>query len=136
MAVDAIGGVVGGGVQDLQRSGVNQDDFLKIFLSQLSFQDPLEPVDNREFLAQLAQFSAVEQQRQTNENVEGLLNVQAATQAIGLLGRTVQVDSAAGQTVGQVTTLNFQSGRPLLTVRLSDGSFVQDLSPAQVTIVR
>lgn len=136
MAVDAIGGVVGGGVRDLQRAGVNQDDFLKIFLTQLSFQDPLEPVDNREFLAQLAQFSAVEQMRQTNENVEGLLNVQASTQAIGLLGRTVEVSSGSGSAVGQVTTLNFQSGRPLLTVRLADGSFLQDLSPAQVNIVR
>lgn len=136
MAIDAIGGAVGGGIRDLQRAGVSQDDFLKIFLTQLSFQDPLEPVDNREFLAQLAQFSAVEQMRQTNENIEGLLNVQASTQAIGLLGRTVEVAATTGNVVGQVTTLNFQSGRPLLTVRLSDGSFLQDLSPVQVTIVR
>lgn len=136
MAVDAIGGAVGGGLQDLQRAGVSQDDFLKIFLTQLSFQDPLEPVDNREFLAQLAQFSAVEQMRQTNENVEGLLAVQAATQAIGLIGRTVEVASAAGNSVGQVTTLDFRSGRPLLTVRQADGSFLRDLSPAQVSIVR
>lgn len=136
MAIDAIGGVVGGGAVDLQRAGVNQEDFLKIFLSQLSFQDPLEPVDNREFLAQLAQFAAVEQTRVTNENVEGLLNVQATAQAVSLIGRTVSVDATGGEAVGQVTTLDFKTGKALLTIRLNDGSFLQDLSPTQVTIVR
>ena len=136
MAIDAIGGVLGGSTVDLQRAGVNQEDFLKIFLSQLSFQDPLEPVDNREFLAQLAQFAAVEQARQTNENVEGLLTVQANAQAISLLGRTVSVAATSGEAVGQVTTLDFRTGKPLLTIRLSDGQFLQEINPTQVTIIR
>ena len=57
MAVDAIGGTFGSGAGGLQSASVSQDDFLNIFLTQLSFQDPLEPVDNREFISQLAQFS-------------------------------------------------------------------------------
>lgn len=136
MSVDAIGGTVGAGLADLQRSVVNQDDFLRIFLSQLSFQDPLNPVDNREFIAQLAQFASVEQTRQLNENVEGLLSVQATSQTFGLLGRQVEVASQEGRATGTVTTLQFISGAPLLSIQLDGGGFMQGVSPTRVTLVR
>jgi flagellar basal-body rod modification protein FlgD len=137
MAVDAIGAAVGSGLGNVQRAGVSQDDFLKIFLTQLSFQDPLEPVDNREFLAQLAQFSSVEQLRQTKENLDGLLSMQASSQAVGLLGRTVEVASASqAPAVGTVTTVSFRTGKPLLTIKLGDGTFLQDLTPTEIRLVR
>jgi flagellar basal-body rod modification protein FlgD len=136
MAIDAIGGTVGSGANELQRAGVNQEDFIRLFLTQLSFQDPLEPVDNREFLAQLAQFTAVEEQRTLNANLEALLSVQASGQAIALLGKTVEVATATGSVVGEVTTLSFRTGKPLLTVVQSDGTVLQDVSPVQITLVR
>lgn len=136
MAVDAIGGALGSGVGEITRGGVSQDDFIRLFLTQLNFQDPLEPVDNREFLAQLAQFTSVEQLRSLGENLEALLSLQASTQATGLLGRTVEVAGEGGSVVGQVTTLNFRSGRPLLTVNQSNGNVLQDVSPSQVLLVR
>ena len=137
MAVEAIGGVVGAGLNNLERAGVSQDDFIRLFLTQLNFQDPLEPVDNREFLAQLAQFSSVEQLRILGENIDAMLGVQASTQSITLLGRTVEVLGNNGASaVGQVTTINFRSGAPLLTIRQSDGAVIPDISPAQVTLVR
>lgn len=137
MAIDAIGGTVGaGGGGDIQRAGVDQEDFIRLFLTQLSFQDPLEPVDNREFLAQLAQFTAVQQFQTVNENIDALLNVQGSSQAVSLIGRTVEVTVQGGSEVGQVTTLRFNSGRPLLTILQSDGTILQDVSPAQVVLVR
>ena len=42
-------------------AAVSQEDFLKILLTQLRFQDPLKPIDNQQFVAQLAQFSALEE---------------------------------------------------------------------------
>lgn len=137
MAVDAIGGAVGVGSDGAAAaSSVTQDDFLRLFLTQLSFQDPLEPVDNREFLAQLAQFSTVEQIRQNNENIEGLLNVDATSQALGLLGRVVEVSSDAGAVVGTVTTVSMSTGVPLLTILGDDGGTFDSVSPSRITIVR
>lgn len=141
MAVDAIGGTIGAGASDIQRSSVSQDDFLRVFLTQLSFQDPLEPVDNREFLAQLAQFTAVEQTRQLNENVQGLLSVEASGQAINLLGKAVEVASGTANgaaSIGTVTTVSYRSGSPLLTVNVSDGegTVLQDVSLSRITLVR
>jgi len=139
MAIDLIGGVssqtttapVTG-----QASIVNQDEFLRILLTQLTFQDPLKPLDNQEFLAQLAQFTSLEQTRQLNEKIDSLLLVQSATQSIGLLGRTVEVANAGGTVIGQVTTLGFSAGQPLLTVRTPGGEFLNDIRLSQINIVR
>ena len=58
MPVDAIGSILNQADTTVTRQNtIDQEDFIKLFLSQLQFQDPLEPVDNREFLSQLAQFS-------------------------------------------------------------------------------
>jgi flagellar basal-body rod modification protein FlgD len=138
MAVDAIGGIVGSGTNQLQQTGVVSDSFIRLFLNQLSFQDPLEPVDNREFLAQLAQFSTVQQLQTLGENFEAMLGMQASSQAITLLSHDVEVAQQSGgdAVVGKVTAVSFRSGSPLLTVQKSDGSFLQDLNLSQISLVR
>jgi flagellar basal-body rod modification protein FlgD len=139
MAVDIIGGLpaaqqaAAAGAQD---SVVNQQEFLQILLTQLQFQDPLKPLDNQEFLAQLAQFTSLEQTRQVGEKLDSLLLIQSATQSIGLIGKTVEVSSSGGTAVGQVTTLKFNAGQPLLTVQTTDGSFLTDVSLSQISLVR
>jgi flagellar basal-body rod modification protein FlgD len=116
--------------------GLSQEDFLKILTTQLSFQDPLKPMDNQQFMAQMAQFSSLEQTRVMNDNMETLLSIQAASQSIGLIGRTVEVATEGGSQVGQVTSLRFNNGQPLLTVRTAAGQFLNDLSLNSVAIVR
>ena len=78
-----------GSPQASQSSNIGIEDFLKILTSQLNNQDPLKPVDNQEFVAQIAQFATLEQSRQLNAKIDSLLSVQSSTQSIGLLGRTV-----------------------------------------------
>lgn len=138
MAIEAIGGVTGGGATNpLERTGVASEDFIRLFLTQLSFQDPLEPVDNREFLAQLAQFTVVQQLQTLNDNVSALLTFSSSSQAINLLNRTVEIATGtADATVGQVTSVNFESGSPLLNIMREDGSFLQDVGLASITLVR
>jgi flagellar basal-body rod modification protein FlgD len=116
--------------------GLSQEDFLKILTTQLSFQDPLKPMDNQQFMAQMAQFSSLEQTRVMNSNLETLLSIQAATQSIGLIGRTVEVATDGGSQVGQVTSLRFNNGQPLLTVRTASGQFLYDLGLNNVAVVR
>ncbi|MFL6180643.1 MAG: flagellar hook assembly protein FlgD [Actinomycetes bacterium] len=137
MAVDSIGAVAQtSSTTSLQQAGLGQEDFLKILLAQLQFQDPLKPIDNQEFIAQLAQFSGLELNRQSNEKVDTLLTLQSANQAIGLIGKTVEVGTSDGSQVGTVTTVNFQNGAPLLTVRTTAGAFLTDVSLSQIFVVR
>src|SRR3954470_21360333 len=121
MALDALG-VVASTDTTPKNATVTQDAFLKILLTQLKFQDPLKPVDNQQFLAQLAQFSASEINRQQSEKIDSLLQLNSSGQAIGLLGQQVEVNSSEFQGVGEVTAVSFDAGAPMLTVRKSDGS--------------
>lgn len=66
-----------------QTAGLNKDDFLKLFVTQMQNQDPLNPQDSSEFVAQLAQLTQVEQSYNTNTNLQSLLT--AADNAAGMM---------------------------------------------------
>src|SRR6185436_11841697 len=139
MAVAGIGGAVSSAAGSApQNLGVSQMDFLRILATQLSFQDPMKPIDNQEFIAQLAQFTTLEQTRQLTDRLEALLGVQASTQSVALIGKTVEVSTGtgAGTATGTVTTVRFNAGQPLLSLKLADGSFLTDVNPSSVTLVR
>lgn len=111
-------------------------DFMKILLTQLTYQDPLKPMDNQAFMAQMAQFTSLEQSQRLNDKVQQLIENQAALQSVGLVGRTLDVATASGQSTGVVTALLLQGDAPLLTLRLPDGSQVQGVSLNQILSVR
>lgn len=135
MAITSIGGVAAEAATAATNS-LGQEEFLKILLTQLTYQDPMKPLDNQEFIAQLAQFTSLEQTRQLNTRIDTLLTIQSTSQAVGLLNKTVEVNAASGNAVGTVTTLSFREGQPLLTVRTADGAFITDVALSQVSIVR
>jgi flagellar basal-body rod modification protein FlgD len=134
MAVDAIG-LVNNSASTPKAASIGQDDFLRIMLTQLRFQDPLKPVDNQQFVAQLAQFSALEINRQQSEKIDTLLTIQGADQAIGLLGKSVQTGSQITSNVGEVTAVSFATGEPLLTVKTATTTLV-DVKLSDVSLVR
>lgn len=137
MPVDAVGGTINPQDSTLtKKNTINQDDFIKLFLAQLQFQDPLEPVDNREFLAQLAQFTSLEQSRQTSENTNGLLSMNASTQAISLLNKQVEVQGMGVPLTGTVTAVSFTSAGAELSVRGTTGEVSTGIRLSQVTLVR
>lgn len=135
MAVEGIGAVFDA-TDSTRRAGLQQEDFLKVLLTQLSYQDPLKPMDNQEYIAQLAQFSGLEQTRQVNDRIGALLSLQSADQALGLLGKQVEVATSSGSVVGEVTTAGFEGGVPVLTVQTTSGTFLTDVTLSQITIVR
>lgn len=135
MAVETIGRAATASAAT-QGAGIGQDDFLKILLTQLNYQDPLKPMDNQQFVAQMAQFTALEQTRQANDHLENLLTVQSASQSIGLIGRTVQLSTASGTTLGEVTALTFVDGQPQLTVKTASGAFLAGITLSQISTVR
>jgi len=136
MAVGAIGGSVGSGVSGIQNVGLQESDFIHLFLTQLTFQDPLQPVDNAQFLAQLAQFTSIEQNQVISDNLSGLLNIEGSNQALSLLGRTVEFSQNGNTVTGKVSTVQYSNGSPTLTVTESDGTILQSVDPTQVTLVQ
>ncbi len=74
----------------------NYSMFLTLLTTQLKNQDPTDPMKSADFTNQLVQYSSVEQQIQTNKNLESLLSAnifQAANTAVGLIGKQVQAYS-------------------------------------------
>lgn len=75
-------------------NALGKDDFMKLLIAQMSNQDPLSPVDNSEFVAQLAQFSSLESMNSVRDAVDSLSLLQSAAtnaQVASLVGREVTV---------------------------------------------
>ena len=96
--------------------GLSFESLLKIILTQLTYQDPLKPMDNFEFVSQLAQFSQVQLGQTSNDRLQSLATAQANLQATGLLGRKVDLPAGAATISGKVVSIAFQSGEPRLTI--------------------
>ena len=80
------------------RGTLGKDDFLKLLITQLQNQDPLSPMDNTEFIAQMAQFSSLEQMQNLNASFEeSMLLTQSLNNATaaGFIGRNVRASGDA-----------------------------------------
>lgn len=96
-------------------NNLGKDDFLKLLVTQLQYQDPMQPSDNQQFMAQMAQFSALEQ-------MQNIAQESTMTQAINLVGKNVDAaykDSKTGDMLpisGVVTKMVVSNGVPKLIV--------------------
>lgn len=121
---------------NLQSNNLGLTDFLKILTTQLTYQDPLKPMDNQQFMAQMAQFTTLQQTQQLNTNMETLINNQASLQSVGLIGRTVDVSTSTGAVTGTVTALSLQGSTPMLSITTTAGATLASISISQITAVR
>ncbi|NVO15710.1 MAG: flagellar biosynthesis protein FlgD [Rhodoplanes sp.] len=101
---------------DSQSLANNFQTFLKMLTTQLQNQNPLDPLDTNQFTSQLVQFSQVEQQLKSNQQLETLVTLQKTaqnTQAIGYVGTTVAVDgSSATLPSGGTASWDFTVQKP------------------------
>ncbi|MGE5507376.1 MAG: flagellar hook capping FlgD N-terminal domain-containing protein [Chitinophagales bacterium] len=133
----ASGATVGdaGSTQFVSNSNaMGKDEFLQLLMAQMRNQDPMTPMDNTQFVAQMAQFSSLEQMTTLNATLSDLATSQRqaslVAEATALLGRTVtvQVDGETSVT-GKVQSVRLVSGWPKLVI---DG---QPFDPANVSEV-
>ncbi|MCK8816527.1 flagellar hook capping protein [Natroniella sulfidigena] len=91
----------------LDQDDLGQEEFLKLLVAQLQHQDPLDPMDDKEFIAQTAQFSSLEQMQNLNSNFSQFMGYQQLSQASNFVGKEVKVvDSESGESVvGEVDRL-------------------------------
>jgi flagellar basal-body rod modification protein FlgD len=99
----------------------DKDTFLKLLVAQLKYQDPSNPADSTQFLAQTAQFTQVEKLAAIAESQAGMLKAQQSLSASNLVGRTIAYKDAAGAEVtGVVTKATLGGSDPTLTVGNKD----------------
>src|SRR5262249_10087733 len=97
--------------------GLGKDDFLKLLVSQLQHQDPMNPVDDKDFMGQMAQFTSVEQLTNMASSIDRMSVASQSTQSIALIGKTVgwkKEDGTTGE--GVATSVAFDDGAIKITV--------------------
>ena len=106
--VDSFNKALGGG--KASTPNLDKDDFLKILITQLQHQDPTAPLEDKEFIAQMAQFSSLEQMTNMSQGFQKLSGLLASSEAAGVLGRNVEVrdgESLVSGVVSQVVRGDF-----------------------------
>jgi flagellar basal-body rod modification protein FlgD len=96
MAVDAVNSAVnpyaaaaGTSTKDAAAAGLDYDNFLQLLIAQMKYQDPTDPMDASEQIAQLATFSQVEQSVKMNSNLESMIQTSSFSQAADMIGKTI-----------------------------------------------
>ncbi len=100
-------------------SGLGKEAFLQLLIAQMQYQDPLEPMDNTEYISQLATFSQLE----ATQNLEATMDKGMAN---SLVGKYVILDTDSGVVSGRVDYVMYEKGEILLAV--NDGLYsIEDL---------
>ena len=94
---------------------LGKDAFLKILITQLSNQDPMDPLKDKDFIAQMAQFSTLEQMTNMNKSIEQM-NAVTKGSAVNYIGRVVEyLDDEGLSTYGTVAYVRFDKSGVILT---------------------
>lgn len=102
-------------------SALGKDQFLQLLITQLKHQDPINPVEDKEFIAQLAQFSSLEQMQNLNTTLGDMMLAQQKLTALGqattMIGKEVELFTKEGESLfGTVSGVQFKNGWPELIV--------------------
>ena len=112
---------------------LDQADFLKLLVTQMSSQDPMNPQSNTDFAAQMAQFSALQTSQLTQSNIATLSANQQVQQAADLIGKTVTVVNQDGTMAGgMVSGVQVNNGTPSILINgvAYDLSQIASIQPA------
>lgn len=119
---------------------LGKDAFLQLLVTQLANQDPTNPMEDRDFIAQMAQFSSLEQMNNVASELRGLR--QMFSLSSGLIGRTVHWSDGDGVLAGVVDSIVLREGETLVQIgdreipferiiRVSDSPVEQDDPPEE-----
>ncbi|MEY2806369.1 MAG: flagellar hook capping FlgD N-terminal domain-containing protein [Planctomycetia bacterium] len=120
---------IAGAAQAAGGQAMGKDAFMKLLVNQIRNQDPMAPTDNQQFIAQLAQFSSLEQMQTMNENIVGLAVLQQnnalleqLTSSSALIGQQVTwADATTGvERSGVVSSVKIVDGLAVLRVGAED----------------
>jgi flagellar basal-body rod modification protein FlgD len=98
------------------KGNLGQDAFLKLLVAQLKYQDPMNPVQGADFIAQTAQFSVVEKLTEISNQNNTASQAQLAMQASSMIGKKVTYTSGDKTLSGIVSGVTLLAGQPKLDV--------------------
>jgi len=103
---------------DIAENSLGKNAFLTLLVTQLKHQDPMNPVENHEFVAQMAQFTTLEQMQNLNEKFQSMMLLDLAAQSASLLGKKIEtVDPATGEPIiGTVSSIKLVDGEAMLVI--------------------
>ncbi|MBU1262385.1 hypothetical protein KKG61_02535 [bacterium] len=100
-----------------QKMGLGKDQFLELLTAQLKNQNPLEPMENTAFIAQLATFSQLEQLIAMNSSFTNFMNSSTKGSALSMLGKEVTGTTEKGEQVkGKAIAVEFKEGKTVVTL--------------------
>ena len=106
---------------------LGKDEFLKLLVTQLKTQDPLSPLEDKDFIAQMAQFTSLEQMKNMNNSVQ-------ITQATSFIGKQVTwADNTGAEQTGVVSSIRIVSGEPRVMVGQESIELKRIMSVSDVT---
>jgi flagellar basal-body rod modification protein FlgD len=117
-------GITSATTQDVsgKNAEMGKDQFLKLFVAQLQHQDPMNPMEDQDFMGQMASFSTLEQVTNLASANAAIASNLQLSQSVGLIGRTVTwTDEAEATHTGVVEKVSQQDGKPVLTVSGTEG---------------
>jgi flagellar basal-body rod modification protein FlgD len=101
---------------------MGKDQFLKLFVAQMQHQDPMNPMQDQDFMGQMASFSTLEQVTNMAAANEAMASHMQLSQSVGLIGRTVTwTDKDKTTHTGVVEKVSQTDGKPVLTVSGTEG---------------
>ena len=92
------------------QKALGQADFLKLLTVQLQSQDPMKPMEDTSFMAQMAQFSSLQQSSEMAKDISGLHADFALQSASGMIGRQVTLNTSNGMVTGLVQSVDASTG--------------------------
>lgn len=99
------------------RTALDVNDFMRLLAAQLSNQDPMNPMKDTEFIAQLANFTSLEQTRTMSEALQRFTTEQSIAASAAFIGKEVTVRPATGSDItGVVQAVTIRNGRPHVIV--------------------
>jgi flagellar basal-body rod modification protein FlgD len=143
MTVSAIGAATSStsGLYNSSTQALGKDDFLKLLVTQLQNQDPMNPTDSTAFVAQLAQFSSLEQLSNVNDNLKIVQAFDQSinnAQAVNFVGKTVKASGSMFELgTGETHEIQYQLGEDADTVYVSisnsSGEIVKKIEMDKIT---
>ncbi len=103
------------GVLTNPTSALGGDQFMMLLLAQLRNQNPLEPMDDKDMMAQFTQLNSLEELQKINDGLQGLYRSNQLTEAAGLIGKEVEISTGDGQSqTGVVSGVSLVEGQVML----------------------
>jgi flagellar basal-body rod modification protein FlgD len=116
------------------KQALGSDDFMKLLTTQLTSQDPMNPMKDTEFISQMANFTSLEQMRSLSKSFDTFTSDQKMAAAPAYLGRQVTITNATGDVTGVVEAIKLNKGKPAVVVngQTYETNLITAIAPAPV----